>query len=255
MPPRIGRQCIANAARQDLQWRTIYNRSVIKCELHAHTDGDPSDRIAHGLRELVDHAAKLGYGAIAITLHDRYVDPAADAGYARERGVVLLAGIERTIRGKHVLLVNFPAACATVTGFDDLAKLKASHPQGLVVAPHPYYPTPSALGARLMNEHAALIDAVEVNAMHTRAVDFNRRAIAWARARGKPLVGNSDLHLLAQMGSTYSMVDAPPDPDAICAAIRAGRVTVHASPLSSIRAVRLFSLMCLGGLHGRLGRR
>ena len=233
----------------------IYNRSVIKCELHAHTDADPSDRIAHGTRELVDHAARLGYGAIAITLHDRYFDPAADAAYARERGIVLLAGIERTIRGKHMLLVNFPAACATVAGFDELAALKTAHPHGLVVAPHPFYPTPSGLGARLMNEHAPLIDAVEVNAMHTRALDFNRRAIAWARARGKPLVGNTDLHLLAQMGSTYSMVDAPPDPNAICAAIRAGRVTVHASPLSSIRAAHLFSLMCLGGLQGRLGRR
>jgi predicted metal-dependent phosphoesterase TrpH len=106
-----------------------------------------------------------------------------------------------------------------------------------------------------MDRHAALVDAVEVNAMHTRALDFNRRAVAWARARGKPLVGNTDLHLLAQMGSTYSMVDAEPDADAICAAIRGGRVTVHASPLSTIRAAHLFSLMCLGGLQGRFGRR
>ena len=50
--------------------------------------------------------------------------------------------------------------------------------------------------------------------MHTRALDFNRRAVAWARANGKPLVGNTDLHLLGQMGSTYSMVDAEPDADA-----------------------------------------
>ena len=106
-----------------------------------------------------------------------------------------------------------------------------------------------------MDAHAALIDAVEVNAMHTRRLDFNRRAVAWARANGKPLVGNTDLHLLAQMGSTYSLVDAPADADAICDAIRDGRVTVHAEPLSSVRAARLFSLMCLGGLQGRLLRR
>jgi predicted metal-dependent phosphoesterase TrpH len=227
----------------------------IKCELHAHTDADPSDRIAHGIRELIDHAASLGYGAIAVTLHDRYFDPAEESAYARARGVVLLAGIERTIRGRHMLLVNFPVASASIRDFDDLAALKAAHPAGLVVAPHPFYPTPSALGARLMDRHASIIDAVEINAMHTRALNFNRRAVEWARANHKPLVGNTDLHLLAQMGSTYSLVDAPPEPDAICAAIRAGRLTVHASPLSTMRAARLFSLMCLGGLQGRLGRR
>ena len=225
---------------------------MIKVELHAHTDADPADRIAHGVRELIDHGAGLGYGAMAITLHDRYFDPGEDAAYARDRGVVLMAGVERTIRGRHILLVNFPAASAGVGSFEALAALKAAHPRGLVVVPHAFYPTPSALGARLMNEHVSLIDAVEVNAMHTRALDFNRRAVAWARANGKPLVGNSDLHLLAQMGSTYSMVDAEPDADAICDAIRQGRVTVQASPLSPLRAAHLFTLMCLGGIQGRL---
>ena len=233
----------------------LQSRNVIKTELHAHTDADPADRIAHGVRSLVDHAAGLGYGAIAITLHDRYFEPADDARYARERGVVLMAGIERTIRGRHILLINFPADSARIRDFDELAALKAASPHGLVVAPHPFYPTPSALGARLMNAHAALIDAVEVNAMHTRVLDFNRRAIAWARANHKPLVGNTDLHLLAQMGSTYSMVDSPSDANAICDAIRNGRVTVHATPLSSARAAHLFSLMCWGGIQGRLGRR
>jgi predicted metal-dependent phosphoesterase TrpH len=224
---------------------------LIKVELHAHTDADPADRIAHGVRELVDHAARMGYGAIAITLHDRYFDPREDAAYARERGVVLMAGVERTICGRHVLLVNFPESSAEIGSFEALAALRAAHPRGLVVAPHAFYPTPSALGARLMNTHASLIDAVEVNAMYTRTFDFNRRAVAWARAHGKPLVGNTDLHLLQQMGSTYTMVDAEPDADAICAAIRHGRVTVHATPLSPVRAARLFSLMCLGGLQGR----
>jgi predicted metal-dependent phosphoesterase TrpH len=228
--------------------------AVIKTELHAHTDADPADRIAHGVRGMVDHAVGLGYGAIAVTLHDRYFDPAEDAAYARDRGLVLIAGIERTIRGRHILLINFPAESARVRDFDELAELKAGHPRGLVVAPHAFYPTPSALGTHLMNTHAALIDAVEVNAMHTRMLDFNRRAITWARANGKPLVGNTDLHLLAQMGSTYSMVDAPAEADAICEAIRGGRVTIHATPLSSVRAAHLFSQMVWGGLQGRLGR-
>jgi predicted metal-dependent phosphoesterase TrpH len=237
MPPRPG----------DLRQ---VSRFVLKVELHAHTDGDPADRIDHSTRELVDHAASLGYGAIAVTLHDRYFDPAPDDAYARERGIVLLPGIERTIGGRHVLLINFPPECAEVGSFEDIERLK-SRSGGLVVAPHAFYPIPSALG-RALDRHARLVDAVEVNAMYTSTLDFNRRAIAWARAHAKPLVGNTDLHLLAQMGTTYSLVDAEPDPDSICDAIRNGRVEVHSEPLSLVRAVHLFSLMCWGGIRGRL---
>ena len=87
---------------------------MLKVELHAHTDDDPADRITHSTRQLIDRAAGLGYGALAITLHDRYFDPAPLAAHARERGIVLLPGIERTIANRHVLLINFPAACADV---------------------------------------------------------------------------------------------------------------------------------------------
>jgi predicted metal-dependent phosphoesterase TrpH len=227
---------------------------VIKTELHAHTDEDPADRIPHTIQELVDRAAALGYGALAVTLHDRYFDPAPHAAYAKERGLLLLAGIERTIARRHVLLINFPRECADVRSFTDLAKLKDRRPEGLVVAPHPFYPMPSAL-AGLMQRHRALIDAVEVNAMFTSWLDFNRGAMAWAKRHGKPLVGNTDLHLLEQMGTTYSMVDAEPDADAICAAIRQGRVDVQAAPLGSPRAMQLFARMCWRGLQGRLAHR
>jgi predicted metal-dependent phosphoesterase TrpH len=227
---------------------------VIKTELHAHTDADPADRIGHDIRQLIDHGAALGYGALAVTLHDRYFDPAAHVGYAREHGIVLLSGIERTIDWRHILLINFPAVCADVRSFAEIRALKQRWPTGLVVAPHPFYPTPSSLN-RLMDRHAALIDAVEVNAMHTRWLDFNRRAVAWARTHATPLVGNTDLHLLAQMGTTYSLVDAEPAPDAICDAIRCGRVQVKSQPLSSLRAAQLFSQMCWRGIQGRLRHR
>jgi hypothetical protein len=86
-----------------------------------------------------------------------------------------------------------------------------------------------------------------VNAMYTRHVNFNGRAVAWARAHSKPLVGNSDLHNLAQMGTTFTLVDADPSPDAVCEAIRAGRVEVRTTPLPVLRAGWLFAGMLLGG--------
>jgi predicted metal-dependent phosphoesterase TrpH len=227
---------------------------VLKVELHAHTSVDPLDAVRHSSRELIDRAAALGYQALAITPHDRYFDPAADREYAAARGLVLLPGIERTISHAHILLVNFPPACAQVQTLEEIAALKRAHPQGLVVAPHAFFPTRSALGRATLDRYADLFDAVELNALFTSSLDFNGRAAAWARRHGKPLVGNCDVHLLAQLGTTFSLVDAPAEPDAICAAIRAGRVEVRMARLSLLTAVSHFARMCFVGAVGRAQR-
>ena len=92
-----------------------------------------------------------------------------------------------------------------------------------------------------MDRHADLFDVVEVNAMFTRGVNFNRAAQRWASARRKPVVGNGDVHRLRQLGSTFTLVDAARDPDSICDAIRQDKVTLVAQPLSWLTATRLMS--------------
>lgn len=203
---------------------------MLKVELHAHSSDDPVDDIAHTTAELIDRAAALGYHALAVTLHDRQLDLAPFEDLAAERGVVLIPGIERTIHGKHVLLLNFPRGAEEVSSFDDLRALRRRE-RGLVIAPHPFFPAPTCLRG-LMDVHADVFDAVERNAMFTAALDFNRRGEAWARAHGLPVVGNGDVHRLRQLGTTYSLVDAEPRPDAICEAIRDGRVEVVSRPLT-----------------------
>ncbi len=222
---------------------------MLKVELHAHTSDDPVDYIPHTVDRLVDRAADLGYDAIAITLHDRQLDVEPYREYARSRGIVLIPGVERSIEGRHALLINFPAAAAEAAEtFGDLAALRAAH-DGLVIAPHPYYPVSSCL-QRDLDRHPDLFDAVELNALYTRFLDFNRRAVVWARAQGKPLVGNADVHRLGQLGTTWSLVDAEPDPDEICAAIKAGRVELRTTPISVARLVyNLATVMPSGILH------
>ncbi len=221
---------------------------MLKVELHSHTADDPIDRIPYSTLELIDRAVALGYDALAITLHERQLDLARFVPYAADRGLVLIPGVERTIEGKHVLLLNFSAGAEEVCSFSDLARLKAQRP-GLVVAPHPYFPASVCLRGDL-DRHADLFDAVEMNAMFTRTLDFNQRAERWARRHGKPLVGNCDVHRLVQLGSTYSLVDAPPDVDAICDAIAAGRVVVESQPLAWSDAVRIVTSMMVGSRFG-----
>jgi len=223
---------------------------MIKVELHAHTSDDPGDWIPHTTHTLLEHAARFGYGALAITLHNRWFDPAPFAKQAASLGIVLLSGIEKTIDGKHLLLINVPFEATDMRSFDDVRRLKARVPEALVIAPHPFYPISSALGARL-DDLVDVVDALEINAMYTRGLDYNRRARTWASRHGKALVGNTDLHRLDQIGTTWSEVDAPADADAICAAIRAGHVVVRSEPISWTRAVWTMARMELGGLGRR----
>jgi len=218
---------------------------MLKVELHTHTADDPVDAIPHTTHQLIDHAAALGYDALAITLHDHQLDLRNLTPYAAERGLVLIPGIERTIEGRHVLLLNYASGAEDVRTFADLARLR-KRARGLVVAPHAYFPGTSCLRKKL-ERHADLFDAVERNGMFIRGVDFNQAAERFALRHGKPIVGNCDVHRLIQLGSTYSLIEAARDPDAICEAIREGRVRVESAPISWIVAARVLTSLALAG--------
>ena len=218
---------------------------MLKVELHTHTVDDPVDNVPHSTRDLIDRAATLGFDALAVTLHNRQLDLKPWQSYASERGVVLIPGVERTIQGKHVLLLNFKRDADEVRTFGELATLKARS-AGLVVAPHPFFPSPTCLWKDL-DRHARLFDAVERNAMFTRQVDFNVRAERWARAHDKPVVGNGDVHRLRQLGTTYTLVDAERHPESICNAIAEGRVKVVSAPLDWATVVAVLAALATAG--------
>jgi predicted metal-dependent phosphoesterase TrpH len=217
---------------------------VLKVDLHLHTGDDPVDEIPYTATDVVDRAARLGFDALAITLHDSQFDDARVSGYARERGITLIPGIERTIEGRHVLLLNYPAAAVEpVRTLEEVARLKTRR-HGVVIAPHPYFPQGSCLRSRL-DRHADLFDAVEWSYFWTRGINFNAGAARWAHVHGKPIVGNSDLHDLRQLGRTYSLIDAPPDASAICDAIREGRVTLRTEPVPPFELADVLARMTL----------
>jgi predicted metal-dependent phosphoesterase TrpH len=221
---------------------------MLKIDLHIHTGDDPVDRIPYSSAQLLQRAAELGFDAVAITLHDRQLELDSLSSLARGLGLVLIPGIERTVHGRHVLLLNFPRAAERVRNFADIAELKARYPRGLVVAPHPFFPHANCVREHL-DAQPELFDAVELNAFYTKSFDFNKRALRWANDRGKPILANSDAHRLPIFGRTFSLVDAAPDADSICEAIRRGRVTIETAPVSLPWAVAYFASLTVNGFR------
>lgn len=202
----------------------------LKADLHIHTGKDPCDRVCYTEKELISKAADEGFDVLAITNHDRLTFNQKLSSYAQERGILLIPGMEATIRNRHVLLLN-PPPDKTFSDFSSLSSFR--RPDTLIIAPHPYLPNPHSLNGRLL-KHLKLFDALEYSHFYSSRINFNQKTVALSRSHGLPLVGNSDAHFLFELGTTYSLIDAEKDPEAIFAAIREERVEVVTRPLSPV---------------------
>ena len=119
----------------------------LKAELHAHTAEDPREGtkiVSYSAIQLVDAAAQKGFEVLSITNHDQILLDAELERYSRCRGILLIPGVEATLKGKHVLLYNFVRYEPTWRDFEIVRRHKGS--QQLVIAPPPIpsfrYPPP-----------------------------------------------------------------------------------------------------------------
>ncbi len=208
----------------------------LKADFHVHTAEDPQDYIRYSAKELIEMAAAKGFSVLAITNHNsvEYSDYLRD--FARERGIILVPGMEATIEGRHVVALNMDFSRLSFGSLKSIQEAKARG--GIALAPHPFSPATVALGKKLLR-YRALFDCLEFCHCYTRHIDFNRRAMAVAKELGLPLVGTSDAHQRGQFGITYSLVYSEPQVDAVLDALRQGRVEVVSRPLRLGQALEI----------------
>lgn len=220
VPPRAMTSRMDTTQGEGLTW--------IKADFHLHTAEDVHDAVDYTALELIEHAHQLGFGALAITLHDRvFSDPEVTAR-ARELGILLIPGGELRIEGADVVVLNISAEeAAGVRTFADLRRLRAGRGASLLTfAPHPFYGLGGSIGARI-EEVADCFDALEYCHFHVPLLNPNARAERFARRAGKPLLATSDAHRRVFFGEHYSrlgLAEATPGVEGVFAAIRAGRI-------------------------------
>lgn len=215
----------------------------LKTDFHLHTSDDRCDAIRHSARKLIDRAAEKNFDALAITNHNTFTFSRELEIYARDRGILLIPGIEKSIEGKHVLLLNAFPATEKIHTFAELRHAKAD---GLfVVAPHPFYKASHCLGRKLY-EHLDLFDALEFSFFYSRFFNLNRRVLKLHCEQGLPLIGNSDCHLLKYFGACHSIINAEHvSMDSIFNAIRAQQVEVVSKPQPFLRLGAILTEMSL----------
>ena len=215
---------------------------TLKADLHLHTAEDPVDRVQYTAKELIVRAADEGFDVISITNHQQLTFNQDLFSYAKERNILLIPGMEMTIQRRHVLVLN-PPLNKVCPDIPSLSKLR--RPETLIIAPHPYFPGTTSLNGYLL-KHLNLFDALEYSHFYSQMINFNRKAGEISQSFGLPLVGTSDAHFLSQMGSTYSLIYAEKNLEAVFAAIRQNMVKVISRPLKPLEmgliATRLFRM-------------
>ena len=205
---------------------------MLKADLHLHTSEDPSHRdLRYNAKQLIGHAAKLGFNVLAITNHEKLTYSNALREFARKKGILLIPGAELFIEGSDVLVYNITKKDISRTRtFEDLRKLK-KRKKILVIAPHPFYVWRS-LGKELL-KNAGLFDAVEYSHFYLERMNRpNRRAAHFARMYSKPLVGTSDAHHLWRLNFTYTLVNSEKKISLVISAVKRNRIRLVSKPLS-----------------------
>jgi predicted metal-dependent phosphoesterase TrpH len=223
---------------------------MFKCDFHLHSMEDPMDVLDHDAQELVDHASRLGYEVLALTLHRRLYHPPELAEYAEAQGILLISGAELYLDGSEVVVLGITEDQASrIRTLNDLRQLRQElGDQVFTMAPHPYYGLRQCAGPKV-EKHPELFDALEYCHFYTTWWNPNKKAQATAEQFGKPMIACSDTHILKWMdGHHYNVVDADEKtPQAIFQAIREGKVSNVTRPLTT------FELMQKALWHGAVG--
>jgi predicted metal-dependent phosphoesterase TrpH len=208
-----------------------------KVDLHIHTLDDPKDVIDYSAHQLLERAKQLGFGVLAITLHDAVFDRAEVFADAAAMGILLIPAAEVRLQGADIILLNVTAAeIASLKTFDNVRKLRTRRGSSIFTfAPHPFYVLGGSIGERLLDE-LDCFDAIELCHFHKGFFDLNRRAVKVAAEFGKPLIATSDAHQLHAFGRHYTSI---PRPDALTienvfAALRSGRRRVVSPSASTV---------------------
>jgi len=222
--------------------------SKLKCQLHCHTHQDPIDSIRHTEHKLIDTAARLGYDVLAISCHNVVIFNEDLRRYAEKKRILLIPAIEKSIRKKHVLILNADVRAQSIQSFEDLKKYKNLKKDCFIIAAHPYYPAMTSLGKKL-EQHIGLFDAIEYSWFHSKKTNFlNEKTIKVASKHDLPVLATSDNHILKYLDYSYSLIDAGKNIKSIFDAIRNKRIKIISHDLSIFLMLFIYCRMGISRL-------
>jgi predicted metal-dependent phosphoesterase TrpH len=224
-----------------------------KAALHLHINLDPVDKITYSGFEAIQKAADLDFKILSFTCHDKLIDLNLFQGYAQQKGILLIPGIEKTIQKKHVLILNATKSAEKITTFIELEEYKRTHPNCFIIAPHPFFFFGNCLGP-LLEKHIDLFDAIEYNYFYHKFFNPNNKAVLLSQKYQKPLIGTSDIHLLEHFDPTYTKIKIETlDIPSVFEALKKNQLEIITKSFSIFSLIKiLYKMMFIGSKKNAL---
>ena len=181
----------------------------LNIDLHTHSffsgDGVSSPE------ELIDAARRKELHGFALTDHNTCegIEYMLRKGLMREdgfpvNGFLVIPGVEVSTREGHLLCLGI--TLPNMKGEPALEVCKAIHARGgLAIPPHPYDYLRAGIRESVLK--TLTVDAVEVYNAATTFQYCNRKAQAYAKTTGLPMIAGSDSHHERSIGAAYTILE------------------------------------------------
>ncbi len=173
--------------------------------LHLHTNDERVDKVSYSFIEALDKSKSLGIDIVALTCHDYFVDKEEYREEAQKRGMLFIPGIEKTLEGAHVIILNCDSDVEKLTSLVELREYKKSRPDIFVMAPHPHIPVSSLRGKLI--EYGDIFDAVEMTWFYSKLINPNKKAAISAMKLNLPFIATSDAHRIENISAGFAIID------------------------------------------------
>jgi len=177
----------------------LADREWIAVDLHLHTSWSHDCSI--DVPDLLDHAERIGLGAIAVTDHNAFGGALEAVEEARGRELVVVPGEEIKTDGQGEVIGLFLEE-EIPRGLSFADTFAAIHEQGgLVYLPHPFDRLHAIPDPATLHRHLAEIDVLEVFNARLLRESFNDEALRFARKYRLLEGAGSDAHVLQGVGT------------------------------------------------------
>jgi hypothetical protein len=229
---RKRRDPTARTAEGDL----LAGRDWIVVDLHMHTDW--SHDCSTPAAGLVDHAERIGLGAIAITDHNAFGGALEAVELARRRDLIVIPGEEvKTDDQGEVIGLFLSEEIPRGMSFADT--IDAIHEQGgLVYLPHPFDRLHAIPDPATLHRHLAEIDVLEVFNARLLRDSFNDEALRFAQKYRLLRGAGSDAHVLQGVGTGVVRMKRFDGPEEFLLSLRTGEILRRPKSLAYLQSLK-----------------
>ncbi len=213
----------------------LADRPLVLADLHMHTEH--SHDCAIPVPDLLDHAERIGLGAIAVTDHNVFAGAQEAVDLARGRALTVIPGEEvKTDAGEVIGLFLREEIPRGLPMGDTIAAIREQG--GVVYLPHPFDRLHTIPDAGTLHRHLAEIDVFEVYNARLLFEGYNDEAMRFARKYNLTMGAGSDAHVLQGVGTGLVRMRAFATPEEFLISLRSAEIIKRPKSLLYLQGLK-----------------